>query len=52
MRKNIPSRSVLDTVDAMEEWTDEEKAIVAEVFENDMNRQVFMKQKNMNVRLI
>jgi hypothetical protein len=42
----------LDTVDAMEELTDEEKAITAEVFEKDMNRQMFMKQKNLNVRLI
>jgi rRNA maturation endonuclease Nob1 len=42
----------LDTADAMEELTDEEKAIAAEVFENDMNMQMFMKQKNLNVRLI
>jgi hypothetical protein len=36
----------------MEELTDEEKAIVTEVFENDMNMQMFKKQKNLNVRLI
>jgi hypothetical protein len=42
----------LDTVDAMEELTDEEKAIVVEGFQNDMNRQMFIKRKNLNVRLI
>jgi hypothetical protein len=40
----------LNPVDAMEELTDEEKAIVPEVFEKDMNSQMFM--KNLNVRLI
>jgi hypothetical protein len=45
-------KNCLDIVDAMEELTDEEKAIVAEVFEKDMNRKMFMKQKNLNVRLI
>jgi hypothetical protein len=41
-----------DAVDAMEELTNGEKAIVAEVFKNDMNMQMFKKQKNLNVRLI
>nr|ACG48451.1 hypothetical protein [Zea mays] len=42
----------LDTVDAMEELTDEEKALAAEVFKNELNREMFVMQKNVNVRLI
>ncbi|TVT98353.1 hypothetical protein EJB05_56357 [Eragrostis curvula] len=42
----------LDTVEAMEELTDEEKAIAADLFEKDINREIFMKFKNHNVRLI
>ncbi|KAK3122971.1 hypothetical protein QOZ80_8AG0621290 [Eleusine coracana subsp. coracana] len=38
----------LDTVDGMSELTDEDKAITAEVFDKDMNREMFMKQKNLN----
>jgi hypothetical protein len=36
----------------LEELIDEEKPIVAEVFEKDMNKKMFMKQKNLNVCLI
>ncbi|TVU23662.1 hypothetical protein EJB05_26041 [Eragrostis curvula] len=42
----------LDTTDCMEELTDEDKAIASEVFEDDKNREMFMKHKNHNVRLL
>ncbi|KAK3158416.1 hypothetical protein QOZ80_2AG0136970 [Eleusine coracana subsp. coracana] len=42
----------LDTVNGMNVLTDEDKAIATEVFENDINREMFMKQKNLNVRLL
>jgi hypothetical protein len=38
--------------EAMEELTDEEKAIAAEVFENELNREMFLKLIIHNVRLI
>ncbi|TVU37891.1 hypothetical protein EJB05_11234, partial [Eragrostis curvula] len=38
--------------DCMEELTDEDKAIASEVFEDDKNREMFMKHKNHNVRLL
>ena len=42
----------LNTVNAMEELTNEENAIAAEVFKNELRREMFMKQKDLNVRLI
>jgi lipopolysaccharide biosynthesis regulator YciM len=44
----------LDIVDALEELTDEEKAAAAEVFNNEVNREMFViaKQKIPNVGLI
>ena len=44
----------LDIVDALEELTDEEKAAAAEVFKNEVNREMFViaKQKIPNVGLI
>ncbi|TVU27996.1 hypothetical protein EJB05_19502 [Eragrostis curvula] len=42
----------LDTVEAMEELTDEEKATAAGLFEKEIKRELFMKFKNHNVRLI
>ncbi|TVU46266.1 hypothetical protein EJB05_05791 [Eragrostis curvula] len=42
----------LDTTDCTEELTDEDKAIASEVFEDDKNREMFMKHKNHNVRLL
>jgi hypothetical protein len=42
----------IDVVDGMEDLTDEQKADANELFESEMNRQIFMKTKNPNVRLI
>jgi len=41
-----------DQVDSMNELTNEEKLYAVELFEFDTNRQVFMKTKNPNVRLV
>ncbi|TVU32971.1 hypothetical protein EJB05_24739 [Eragrostis curvula] len=45
-------KKCLDTTDCMEELTDEDKAIASEVFEDDKNKEMFMKHKNHNVRLL
>ncbi|KXG23788.1 hypothetical protein SORBI_3008G140500 [Sorghum bicolor] len=42
----------IDVVDGMEDLTDEQKADANELFQSKMNRQIFMKTKNPNVRLI
>ncbi|TVU21039.1 hypothetical protein EJB05_30650 [Eragrostis curvula] len=42
----------LDTVEAMEELTDKEKATAAGLFEKEIKRELFIKFKNHNVRLI
>ena len=42
----------IDVVDGMEDLTDEQKADANELFQSEMNRQIFMKTKNPNVRLI
>lgn len=42
----------IDMVEAMEGFTDEEKADANELFQSAMNRQIFVKTKNPNVRLI
>jgi hypothetical protein len=42
----------VDIVDAMEELTYEEEAIAAEVFENELNREMFLKLKFQNMQLI
>ena len=41
-----------DQVDSMNELTNEEKSYAVELFESDTNREVFMKTKNPDVRLI
>jgi hypothetical protein len=42
----------IDVVDGMEDLTDEQKADANELFQSEMNRQIFIKTKNPNVRLI
>jgi len=42
----------IDIVDAIEELTDEQKADCNELFQSEMNRQIFVSTKNPNVRLI
>jgi len=42
----------IDVVDGMEDLTDEQKEDANELFQSEMNRQIFMKTKNPNVRLI
>ncbi|OEL19111.1 hypothetical protein BAE44_0019869 [Dichanthelium oligosanthes] len=39
----------IDIVDTLEELTDDQKADVNELFQSDMNRQIFLKTKNPNV---
>ncbi|PVH66194.1 hypothetical protein PAHAL_1G175000 [Panicum hallii] len=41
-----------DQVDSMNELTNEEKSYAMELFESDRNREVYMKTKNCDVRLI
>jgi len=41
-----------DQVDSINELTNEKKSYAMEVFESDTNREVFMKTKNPEVRLI
>jgi hypothetical protein len=42
----------LDEVDAMEGLTDVEKAYAMTIFKSEIDREVFIKMKNKNVRLI
>ena len=42
----------IDIVDAIEELTDEQKADCNELFQSEMNRQIFVGTKNPKVRLI
>ena len=42
----------IDIVDAVEELTDEQKADCNELFQSEMNRQIFVSTKNPNVSLI
>ena len=42
----------LDEVDAMVGLTDGEKAYAMDIFKSEINRQVFMKMKNKNIRFI
>ena len=42
----------IDVVDGMEDLTDEQKADANELFQSEMNRQIFMMTKNPAVRLI
>ncbi|PWZ33854.1 hypothetical protein Zm00014a_026044 [Zea mays] len=42
----------IDVVDSMKDLTDEQKADANELFQSEMNRRIFMKTKNLNVRLI
>jgi len=41
-----------DQVDSINELTNDEKSYAMELFESDTNREVFMKTKNPEVRLI
>ena len=50
--KEFSIEKCLDEVDAMDELTDEEKSYALELFESEINRQIFIKTKNHNVRLI
>ena len=42
----------IDVVDSMENLTNEQKADANELFQSEINRQIFMMTKNPNVRLI
>ncbi|KAF8695334.1 hypothetical protein HU200_037564 [Digitaria exilis] len=42
----------IDIVDGMEDLSDEQKADANELFQTEMNRQIFVKTKNPNVRVI
>ena len=42
----------IDVVDSMEDLTNEQKADANELFQSEINRQIFMMTKNPNVRLI
>ncbi|KAF8700943.1 hypothetical protein HU200_033829 [Digitaria exilis] len=42
----------LEKVDSMDELTDEDKSYALELFESEINREMFMKTRNHNVRLL
>ncbi|KAF8728706.1 hypothetical protein HU200_017978 [Digitaria exilis] len=42
----------IDIVDGMEDLSDEQKADANELFQTEMNRQIFVKTKNPNIRVI